>query len=95
VARWALGVSLGLARRFDEAISTLEAAAKMSGRHSLAVVGLAGVFGRAGKQTEALVLHRELMDRASRGYVSATHLALTADAAGQRDEAMAFASCVG
>ena len=31
------------------------------------------------------------MDRASRGYVSATHLALTAEAAGQHEEAMAFA----
>lgn len=44
-----------------------------------------------GKPAEALVLHRELMDRASRGYVSASHLALTADAAGHREEAMAFA----
>ena len=31
------------------------------------------------------------MDRASRGYVSASHLALTAEAAGQHEEAMAFA----
>jgi hypothetical protein len=44
-----------------------------------------------GKPAEARALHRELMERASRGYVSAAHLALTADAAGQRDEAMAFA----
>ena len=36
-------------------------------------------------------LHRELMDRASRGYVSPSHLALTAEAAGQHEEAMAFA----
>jgi hypothetical protein len=63
----------------------------MSGRHTLALTGLAGVFGQGGKPEEALVLHRELMDRASQHYVSATHLALTADAAGHRDEAMAFA----
>jgi hypothetical protein len=31
------------------------------------------------------------MDRCSRGYVPASHLALTAEAAGQREEAMAFA----
>ena len=77
--------------RFDEAVSTLEAAAGMSGRHSLALTVLAGVFGQAGKTAEAGALHGELMDRASRGYVSPAHLALTADAAGHRDEAIAFA----
>ena len=35
-------------------------------------------------------MHRELLERASQSYVPSTHLALTADAAGQRDEAMAF-----
>jgi hypothetical protein len=32
-----------------------------------------------------------MMDRASRGYISASHLGLTAEAAGQREEAVAFA----
>jgi len=91
VARWGLGVSLGTAGRFEEAVSTLEIAARMSGRHSLALTALAGVFGQGGKPAEARALHRELMDRASRGYVSATHLALTAEAAGQREEAIVFA----
>ena len=91
VARWALGIALGMAGRFEEAVSTLEAAAGMSGRHSLALIGLAGVFGQGGKPAEALTLHRELMDRASRSYVSPSHLALTAEAAGQHEEAMAFA----
>ena len=36
-------------------------------------------------------MHRELMDRASRGYISASYLALSAEAAGQREEALAFA----
>ena len=63
----------------------------MSGRHSLALTGLAGVFGQRGNPADAFVLHRELMDRASRSYVSPSHLALTAEAAGQHEEAMAFA----
>ena len=50
VARWALGISLGMAGRFEEAVSTLEAAAGMSGRHSLALTGLAGVFGQGGSR---------------------------------------------
>ena len=91
VALWALGVSLGTAGRFEEAVSTLEAAAGMSGRHTLALTCLAGVFGQWGKSAKASALHRELMDSASRGYVSASHLALTAEAAGQREEAIAFA----
>ena len=91
VSRWALGVALGLAGRFDEAVSTLQAAATMSGRHVLAVTALADVFGRSGMRAEALELHRELIDRASHRYVSPSHLALTAEAAGQHDEAMGFA----
>jgi serine/threonine protein kinase/Tfp pilus assembly protein PilF len=91
VARWILGVSLGTAGRFEEAVSTLEVAAAMSGRHSRALSSLAGVFGQWGKPSEASALHRELMDRASRGYISASYLALSAEAAGQREEALAFA----
>ena len=91
VAQWMLGVSLGTAGRFEEAVSTLESAARMSRRHTLALTCLAGVFGQWDKRQEASALHRELMDRALRGYVSATYLALTAEAAGQREEALAFA----
>ena len=50
VARWALGIALGMAGRFEEAVSTLEAAAEMSGRHSLALTGLAGSSGRGGSR---------------------------------------------
>jgi serine/threonine-protein kinase len=90
-ARRVLGASLGMAGRFEEAVSTLESAARMSGRHPLALTSLAGVFGQWGKPSEARALHRELMDRASQGYIPASHLVLTAAAAGQGEEAMAFA----
>ena len=55
-------------------------------RPQLTIETLAGVFGQAGRQGEARAVHRELMDRAKRGYVSASHLALTAQAAGQHEE---------
>ncbi len=90
VSNWALGLALALNGRFEEAVSTLEAAARMSRRHPLALTGLAWVFGQAGVPAKALAIHCELMDRAPVAYVSPTHLALTADAAGQREEAMAF-----
>jgi hypothetical protein len=63
----------------------------MSGRHSRALTSLAAVFGQWGKLSEAIALHHELLDRASQGYVPMTHLTLTAEAAGQREEALAFA----
>jgi Tfp pilus assembly protein PilF len=91
VSRWMLGVSLGMAGRFEEAVFALETASGMSGRHTLALTCLAGVLGQWGKRAEASALHREQMDRSSRGYVPAAHLAITAEAAGQREASIAFA----
>jgi serine/threonine protein kinase/Tfp pilus assembly protein PilF len=91
ITRWILGVSLGTAGRFEEAVSTLEAAVGISGRHSRALTSLAVVFGQWEKPSEASALHRELTDRASGAYVPLTYLALTAEASGQHEEAMAFA----
>jgi serine/threonine-protein kinase len=91
VARWMLGVSLGTAGRFEEAAYTLEAAAGMSARHTLALTCQAVVFGQWKRPTEASNLHRELMERGSRRYVPGAHLALTAEAAGEHENAMAFA----
>jgi tetratricopeptide (TPR) repeat protein len=91
IARWILGVSLGTGGRFEEAISTLETAAEISGRHVRALTSLAVVFGQWGKLSEAGALHRELTERASRVYVPSTYLVLTAEAAGQHQEALKFA----
>src|SRR5215471_13067641 len=59
--------------------------------HTLALTCLAGVFGQWGKRSEAAAVYRELTDRASRSYISATHLAIAAEAAGLREEAVASA----
>lgn len=91
VAHWMLGVSLGTAGQFEEAVATLEGAARRSGRHTLALTCLAGVFGQWGKRSEAAAVHRELIDRASRGYISGAHLAIAAEAAGLREEAVTYA----
>jgi len=91
VARWALGVCLTTGRQFDEAVSTLEAAVAMSGRHSIGFTALAAAYGQWGKQSQASALHYELMDRASQEHVPSAHLALTAEAAGRREEALALA----
>jgi serine/threonine-protein kinase len=91
LARWTLGVGLGTAGKCAEAVSTFEAAAEMSGRHSLALTCLASVFGQWGKPSAANELHCELLERSSHTYVACAHLALTAEAAGLHDEAVAFA----
>jgi Flp pilus assembly protein TadD len=91
VAHWVLGISLGLAGRFDEAVSTLEAAAATAGRPSSALSILADVYGRSGRPSEANAVHRELLDRAARGYVPLAHMVLSAKAVGQHEAAMAFA----
>jgi hypothetical protein len=91
LGREVAGVSLGTAGRFEEAAFTLEVAAGMSGRHTLALTCLARVLGQREKPAEANRLHPELMERASKGYVPAAHLALTAEAAGQHENAIAFA----
>jgi serine/threonine protein kinase/tetratricopeptide (TPR) repeat protein len=91
IARWILGVSLGTGGRFDEAVATMETGAAMSARHPRALTSLAVLFGWSEKRSEASALHRELLDRASRGYVPLTYLCLSAEASGQHEEAMAFA----
>ena len=91
ITHWILGISLAMAGQFEEAVATLENAAEMSQRHTLAVTCLAGVFGQWGKRQQAAILHRELLDRAFRGYISATHLAIAAESAGLREEAIAAA----
>ena len=69
---------------FAQAVQNYEAAVKAMQEHK---------FEKAKTLLEKILAagNRELMDRAFQGYVSASHLALTAEAAGQREEAMAFA----
>jgi hypothetical protein len=75
------------------AVSTLEVATAMAGRNSISLASQAGVFRHWGKPSEARALQRELLERASRTYVPLAHLALTAEAARQHDEALELARC--
>jgi Flp pilus assembly protein TadD len=91
IAHWALGVALGIGGHFDDAAATLQAAVRMSSRHARGLSSLAVVLGKWGKRAEADALHRELLERSAAGYVPSAYLTLTADAAGLRDDAVAFA----
>ncbi len=91
VARWVFGTFLSEAGRYEEAVSTFHYAADMSERHAYALVGMAVAYGRWGRREAALSVLRELTERAQRTYVSAAHLLLAAEAAGDRDLAIQYA----
>jgi serine/threonine-protein kinase len=91
VSHWMLGVALGMVGRFEDSADELDGAARLSGRHTLAVTALAGVFGQWGKRRKATAVYRELLERAAQGYISNTHLAIAAEAAGNQEEAISFA----
>jgi predicted Zn-dependent protease len=91
VARWALGMALLDAGIVDEAEPVLEEAAAMSGRHPYALVTLARTCARKGEAARARELLRELESRAADGFVPGIQLAGTAEAAGERDAALAHA----
>jgi tetratricopeptide (TPR) repeat protein len=95
VAHWALGVSLRMAGQLAGAVAILEKAAAMSSRHARALCSLAGVFGAWGKPSDAAWLFRELSERSTRSFVPATYLALAAEGAGLREEALALAQRAG
>jgi adenylate cyclase len=91
VARWELGVAQTHGGHLDDAIDTLRQAAAMSNGHVFATASLGSVLAALGRHEEAAEVHRELLARAAQRYVPAAFLALTADAAGDRDQAVAHA----
>jgi TolB-like protein/Tfp pilus assembly protein PilF len=91
VARWAYGGALIESQRYEEAIATLEHAARMSHRHAFAVMSLASAYGRHGHREAAATLLRELTERAQQTYLPFALLINAAEAAGQRDLAMDYA----
>jgi tetratricopeptide (TPR) repeat protein len=90
-ARWALGVALTHSGDLESAGRVLEQAAAMSARHHFAVTSLAINHARRNRRDLARELHQELTSRAQSTYVPATQLILTADAMGDRDEAIRHA----
>jgi TolB-like protein/Tfp pilus assembly protein PilF len=91
LARWTLGRALFHAHQLEEAESVLERSAAMSGRHPFALVTLAKTYAAKGQSDRARALHEELVQRSGTRTVPAAELMLTADAAGDRAQALAFA----
>ena len=85
------GGALYGSRRFEEAVAVGELAAAMSGRNPWAMGTLAAALADWGKPSEAEAIYAELMGRVRRSYISPSMLAMTAAAAGMRDEAIGHA----
>jgi TolB-like protein/Tfp pilus assembly protein PilF len=89
-ARWAAGVVLVEAGRTAEAIERLESTpAELAS--ALELISLAFAYQQAGRAADAAAVHERLLARASARYVPRAYLALSAAAAGRRDDAIAYA----
>lgn len=91
IARWCHASALYSSRRFDEAVVVGELAAAISGRHPWAMGTLAAALADCGKTSDAEAIYAELIGRARRSYIPPAVLAMTAAAAGTRDEAIRYA----
>jgi adenylate cyclase len=91
LARWAYHFALYFSQRFEEAVAVGELAAAMSGRNPWAMGTLAAVLADWGKPSDAEAIYAELMGRVRRSYISPAMLAMTAAAAGLRDQAIRHA----
>ncbi len=74
----------------DAAIAEGEKVLKLGMRAEAAVGGLACLYGKAGRTSEARALLAELMARAARGYVSSFWVAAVHMGLGETDEAFAW-----
>jgi serine/threonine-protein kinase len=91
VAWWSLGQVSGWCGHPQEAVEAHQRASSML-RTPFGLSPLASVLARAGRSAEALAVHRELESRAASEFVAPAHLALSAAAAGLRDEALAWSA---
>jgi len=88
-ALWPLGMLHAAMRRYEEAISVLEAAAKLSGRNPQVVATLGYVQGIKGDLTAANQLLNEVRDASMRQYVSPINMAIALAGLGEVEKCVA------
>ncbi len=87
---WVLGITHVARSEFHEAITALEKAADLMGRHPFALGPLGQCYGMCGRAADARLLLDELLQRSRREYVSGLYLALIHFGLGNTDEAFAY-----
>ena len=91
LSHWSLHLAYHWGSRFAESVAAGQTALALSGRVAVAVATQASTFADWGKAEEAVALHDELEARSKGEYVQPTALALSATAAGRRNDALTFA----
>ena len=91
LAIWALGQAYAWSGQPDAAAATHQQGAERA-KSPFSLAPLASALARAGRPADALAVHEELTAHATREYVAPSFLALSAAAAGLRDDALAFAA---
>ncbi|MFH1679391.1 MAG: protein kinase [Candidatus Eisenbacteria bacterium] len=89
-AYWDLGLAFVKKEMHQEAIAAFERGVILSGSGPSLLAGLGYAYGMAKFQAEALEVHRGLMARAEREYVSPYDLAILAVGLGEKDEALTW-----
>jgi tetratricopeptide (TPR) repeat protein len=87
---WILGMVQYGKGEYANSLAAAEMALALSGRHALAVTGLAVTYAAMGKMAEAKATYAELSARAAHEYVQPFYLALAASAVGETNKAFGY-----
>ena len=87
---WASQHAFHADRQYERAAAVGETALALSGRHPFAMSAQAMIYADWGKTAEAKSIHAELLARSARTYIQPSMLAVTASAAGEHEQALAY-----
>jgi TolB-like protein/Tfp pilus assembly protein PilF len=91
LAQWSLALSLEGSEDYEAAAASAQRAIAMSGRHNWALTTLASIYNGWNKREMARAVYAELEARSVSEYIQPGMMAIAADAAGNREQAIGFA----
>lgn len=91
LAHWSLAVALEGSEDYEAAEASAQRAIAMSGRHNWALTTLASIYNAWNKPERARAVYAELEARSVSEYIQPAMMTIAADAAGDREQAIAFA----
>lgn len=91
LAHWVYSIALQCSGQYEEAARSAETALGLSGRHNWALATLASIYDGWGKPDKARAVFREMEARSAREHIQPGMLMAAAAAAGEIDQAIAFA----
>ena len=91
LAHWSLAVALEGSADYEAAAASAQRAIAMSGRHSWGLTTLASIYNGWNKPENARAVYAELEARSVSEYIQPAMMTIAADAAGHREQAIAFA----